>query len=228
MLNQDMIRLQQERKAHMQMMADVKSRIELLKDIQKQGASMSEEYEKLQPSYQKLLHFSRAMRGDNSVGIERYVLGIMLSNITANANQLLAGVHHGRYQIYRSEHASGKTRKAGLEFSIYDAYSCSMRNVVSLSGGEKFLVSLALSLALSMSVQARNGGISFDCMFIDEGFGTLDEHSIADALAILQTMTQGKGMIGIISHVEVLKENIPGGIEVEKTRNGSTIIIRKD
>ncbi|QNM11542.1 MULTISPECIES: AAA family ATPase [Bacillota] len=228
MLNQDMIRLQQERKAHMQMMADVKSRIELLKDIQKQGASMSEEYEKLQPSYQKLLHFSRAMRGDNSVGIERYVLGIMLSNITANANQLLAGVHHGRYQIYRSEHASGKTRKAGLEFSIYDAYSCSMRNVVSLSGGEKFLVSLALSLALSMSVQARNGGISFDCMFIDEGFGTLDEHSIADALSILEKMSKQKGKIGIISHVEVLKENIPGGIEVEKTRNGSTIIIRKD
>ena len=103
-----------------------------------------------------------------------------------------------------------------------------MRNVVSLSGGEKFLVSLALSLALSMSVQARNGGISFDCMFIDEGFGTLDEHSIADALSILEKMSKQKGKIGIISHVEVLKENIPGGIEVEKTRNGSTIIIRKD
>ena len=227
-LNQKMLLLQEERKAHMQMMADIKSRIKMLKDVLKQGASMSEEYEKLQPSYQKLLHFSRAMRGDNSVGIERYVLGIMLSNITTNANQLLAGVHHGRYQIYRSEHASGKTRKAGLEFSIYDAYSCSMRNVVSLSGGEKFLVSLALSLALSMSVQARNGGISFDCMFIDEGFGTLDEHSIADALSILEKMSKQKGKIGIISHVEVLKENIPSGIEVEKTRNGSTIIIRKD
>lgn len=227
-LNQKMGELQQERKAQMQMAADIKSRIKLLSKIQKQGASMSEDYEKLQPSYQKLLHFSRAMRGDNSVGIERYVLGIMLSNITANANALLASVHHGRYQIYRSEHASGKTRKAGLEFSIYDAYSCSMRNVVSLSGGEKFLVSLALSLALSMSVQARNGGISFDCMFIDEGFGTLDEHSIADALSILEKMSKQKGKIGIISHVEVLKENIPGGIEVEKTRNGSTIIIRKD
>ena len=65
-------------------------------------------------------------------------------------------------------------------------------------------------------------------MFIDEGFGTLDEHSIADALSILEKMSKQKGKIGIISHVEVLKENIPGGIEVEKTRNGSTIIIRKD
>ena len=227
-LSSSLIQLQQERKRHMQQMADVNSRIMLLKDIQNKGSEMNQEYEKLQPSYQKLLHFARAMRGDNSVGIERYVLGVMLSNITANANQLLAGVHHGRYQIYRSEHASGKTRKAGLEFSIYDAYSCSMRNVVSLSGGEKFLVSLALSLALSMSVQAKNGGISFDCMFIDEGFGTLDEHSIADALSILEKMSKQKGKIGIISHVEVLKENIPGGIEVEKTRNGSTIIIRKD
>ena len=84
-----------------------------------------------------------------------------------------------------------------------------------------------MSLALSMVVQARNGGIRFDCMFIDEGFGTLDEHSIADALAILQTMTQGKGMIGIISHVEILKENIQAGIAVAKTREGSYIQIRK-
>ena len=103
-----------------------------------------------------------------------------------------------------------------------------MRSVVSLSGGEKFLVSLALSLALSISVQARNGGISFDCMFIDEGFGTLDEQSIADALTILEKMSKQKGTIGIISHVEMLKEHIPDGIEVEKTRNGSTIAIRRD
>ena len=138
MLNQDMIRLQQERKAHMQMMADVKMPDRAFKGYPKQGASMSEEYENYSQVIRNFCIFQGQCGGDNSVGIERYVLGIMLSNITANANQLLAGVHHGRYQIYRSEHASGKTRKAGLEFSIYDAYSCSMRNVVSLSGGEKF------------------------------------------------------------------------------------------
>ena len=219
---------EQQRKTLLRETAELDSSKKQLHQVLTKSEAMRSEYEALQPSYQKLIHFSKAMRGDNSVGIERYVLGIMLSNITQNANKLLQGVHNGRYQIYRSERASGKTRKFGLEFSIYDAYTCSMRSVVSLSGGEKFLVSLALSLALSISVQARNGGISFDCMFIDEGFGTLDEHSIADALTILEKMSHQKGTIGIISHVEVLKENIPDGIEVEKTRNGSTISIRRD
>ena len=227
-LLESQLQLEQQQKQLLSSIANVQSRKELLQGVLKQSETMLKAYEAAQPSYQKLVHFAKAMRGDNSVGIERYVLGIMLSNITQNANQLLMKVHNGRYQIYRSEHASGKTRKFGLEFSIYDAYTCSMRSVVSLSGGEKFLVSLALSLALSISVQARNGGISFDCMFIDEGFGTLDEHSIADALSILETMSRQKGTIGIISHVEALKENIPDGIEVEKTRKGSTICIRKD
>ena len=102
-----------------------------------------------------------------------------------------------------------------------------IRDSVSLSGGEKFLVSLALSLALSAVVQARNGGIQLDTMFIDEGFGTLDEHSIADALAVLQIMSSSRGYVGIISHVELLKENIPAGILVEKSREGSHVQIRK-
>lgn len=216
------------RRQQLSELAKLDSRKKQLQQVLKKSEAMVQAYEEMQPHYQKLMHFAKAMRGDNSVGIERYVLGVMLSNITQNANQLLQGVHHGRYQIYRSEHASGKTRKFGLEFSIYDAYTCSMRSVVSLSGGEKFLVSLALSLALSISVQARNGGISFECMFIDEGFGTLDEQSIADALTILEKMSKQKGTIGIISHVEMLKEHIPDGIEVEKTRNGSTIAIRRD
>lgn len=176
----------------------------------------------------KMQHFVRAMRGDNGIGIERYVLGVLLDSITAQANKLLAQIHEGRYQIFRNDDTTGRTRKYGLELSIFDTYSMEPRNVVSLSGGEKFLVSLAMSLALSMVVQARNGGVRFECLFIDEGFGTLDEHSIADALAILETMTQGKGMIGIISHVEILKENIRDGIEVVKTREGSFTYLRKE
>lgn len=174
-------------------------------------------------AYGKRSEFVRAMRGDNSIGIERYVLGVMLSSITSVANTLLENVHDGRYRIYRSDESSGRTRKFGLELCIYDAYSCSQRPVVSLSGGEKFLVSLALSLALSTVVQARSGGIHMEAMFIDEGFGSLDEQSIQDALQVLSTMSQSKAMIGIISHVELLKENIPYGITVEKHKEGSQI-----
>ena len=152
---------------------------------------------------------------------------MLLQTILQYANQLLRQVHDGRYQLYRSDEAIGRVRKSGLELGIYDSYSMGQRSVVSLSGGEKFLVSLALSLATSFVVQSKNGGMQLDAMFIDEGFGTLDEHSIADALHILQTMTKRKGMVGIISHVEILKENIADGIEVCKTRKGSTIRFRK-
>lgn len=208
-------------------LADITTHETMYLQVQASIAQIQKELDVEEPAFVELAHFVRAMRGDNGMGIERYVLGIMLGSITQQANQLLKLVHNGRYQIFRSDEASGRTRKYGLELSIYDSFTCNTRSVVSLSGGEKFLVSLALSLALSAVVQARNGGIQLDTMFIDEGFGTLDEHSIADALAVLQIMSSSRGYVGIISHVELLKENIPAGILVEKSREGSHVQIRK-
>ena len=208
-------------------LADITTHETMYLQVQASITQIQKELDVEEPAFVELAHFVRAMRGDNGMGIERYVLGIMLGSITQQANQLLKLVHNGRYQIFRSDEASGRTRKYGLELSIYDSYTCNTRSVVSLSGGEKFLVSLALSLALSAVVQARNGGIQLDTMFIDEGFGTLDEHSIADALAVLQIMSSSRGYVGIISHVELLKENIPAGILVEKSREGSHVQIRK-
>ena len=208
-------------------LADITTHETMYLQVQASITQIQKELDVEEPAFVELAHFVRAMRGDNGMGIERYVLGIMLGSITQQANQLLKLVHNGRYQIFRSDEASGRTRKYGLELSIYDSFTCNTRSVVSLSGGEKFLVSLALSLALSAVVQARNGGIQLDTMFIDEGFGTLDEHSIADALAVLQIMSSSRGYVGIISHVELLKENIPAGILVEKSREGSHVQIRK-
>ena len=219
--------LENDIKTMQKQIADTQSHIDLYEKILSSLITIQKELDVKEPAFVEMAHFVKAMRGDQGMGIERYVLGIMLTSITQQANQLLKLVHNGRYQIYRSDEASGRTRKYGLELSIYDTYTCSSRNVVSLSGGEKFLVSLALSLALSSVVQARNGGIQLDTMFIDEGFGSLDEHSIADALAVLQIMNHHKGYIGIISHVELLKENIPVGIIVEKSREGSQIRIRR-
>lgn len=209
-----------------QKQAEIENEGKQLKGTKASLLSYRSAYEKKQGIFLRLSDFVKAMRGDNGIGIERYVLGVMLSNITKTANQLLRNVHQGRYQIYRSDETSGRVRKAGLELCIYDAYSCSYRSVVSLSGGEKFLVSLALSLALSTVVQARSGGIRMDCMFIDEGFGSLDERSIDDALSVLMSMSKSKAMIGIISHVEVLKENIPYGIHVHKNQEGSTLKVQ--
>lgn len=113
------------------------------------------------PKFLKKQHFVKAMRGDNGVGIERYVLGVLLQTILQYANQLLRQVHDGRYQLYRSDEAIGRVRKSGLELGIYDSYSMGQRSVVSLSGGEKFLVSLALSLATSFVVQSKMGVCSW-------------------------------------------------------------------
>lgn len=220
-VKQDVTELGQQLEDYTKQLYELHAKTHQQADCIRQWKNLEKAIETKLSVYTRHSEFVKAMRGDNGVGIERYVLSVMLSSITAAANQLLAHVHDGRYRIYRSTQTSGKVRKSGLELCVYDAYSQSKRSVVSLSGGEKFLVSLALSMALSTIVQARNGGIRMETMFIDEGFGSLDEQSIADALQLLSNMVRRKSMIGIISHVELLKENIPYGIRVVKEKNGS-------
>lgn len=169
--------------------------------------------------------FGVTLRGDRGISLRRYVLGVMLSSVTIEANRLLKNVHDGRYQLCRTLDGSGRSRKAGLELEVFDAYSGEKRGVFGLSGGEKFLVSLALSLGLSAVVQAQSGGIRIDTMFIDEGFGSLDSSSIGDAMNILSSVKGSKRLVGIISHVQMLKETIEASISVEKSRNGSTLVI---
>ncbi len=169
--------------------------------------------------------FGTTLRGDRGISLRRYVLGVMLTSVTAEANRLLKNVHDGRYRLCRTLEGSGRTRKAGLELEVLDAYSGEKRSVAGLSGGEKFLVSLALSLGLSAVVQAQYGGIRIDTMFIDEGFGSLDSSSIKDALGILSSVKGSKRLVGIISHVQMLKETIESSISVEKDRNGSSLTI---
>ena len=153
------------------------------------------ELKKITEKYVELDQFSRILRGSNGVGLQRYVLGVMLSAITQEANRLLQKVHDGRYQLCRSIESSGRTRKAGLDLEVFDAYSGEKRNVKSLSGGEKFLVALALSLGLSAVVQAQSGGIHIDALFIDEGFGSLDPASIENALDVLASVRGGSKLI---------------------------------
>ena len=117
------------------------------------------------------------------------------------------------------------SRKVGLDLEVFDAFSGEKRSVKSLSGGEKFLVALALSLGLSAVVQAQSGGIRIDAMFVDEGFGSLDPSSIENALDILASIRGGQRLVGIISHVQLLKENIEASIEVRKERAGSEIVV---
>lgn len=202
--------------------ADRKDRIEkTIKKAEKEQKNLQEMVKK----YDMYNSFGVILRGDRGISLRRFVLGVMLTSVTVEANRLLKNVHDGRYQLCRTMEGAGRARKAGLDLEVYDAYSGEKRSVAGLSGGEKFLVSLALSLGLSAVVQAQSGGIRIDTMFIDEGFGSLDSSSIRDALNILSSVKGSKRLVGIISHVQMLKETIESTISVEKDRNGSTLVI---
>lgn len=169
------------------------------------------------------LAFAKKLRGDSGMGLQRYVLAIMFNQIIGEANRMLSKVHGGRYHLYRTDE-KGMGNKRGLELKVHDNRSPDTegRSVGMLSGGEKFLVSLSLSIG--MSTVAQRGGIQIDALFIDEGFGTLDDSSIHDAMDILEHVRKGSGLIGIISHVRLLESNIPTHLEVVKTGAGSKIV----
>ncbi|WP_326907740.1 AAA family ATPase [Sedimentibacter sp. MB31-C6] len=184
-----------------------------------------EQLYEMMKKYDNYYNFGITLRGDTGISLRRYVLGVMLSSVTVEANRLLKNVHDGRFQLCRTLEGKGRSRKAGLDLEVFDAFSGEKRGVDSLSGGEKFLVSLSLSLGLSAVVQAQSGGISMDTMFIDEGFGSLDSSSIGDAMRVLSSVKGSKRLVGIISHVQNLKETIETSIIVEKGREGSKLQI---
>lgn len=170
------------------------------------------------------LAFAKKLRGDAGTGLQRYVLGILFSSVIAAANRMLSMVHGGRYRLFRSDEKAQGSNKRGLELKVYDKNSEEHegRFVSTLSGGEKFLTSLALSIG--MSTIAQKSGIRIEALFIDEGFGSLDEDSITDAMQILDSIQQANGLVGIISHVQLLQERIPTKLRVEETEKGSHII----
>jgi len=202
--------------------AVLKSESERLGQLCKEISAKSEKNFELLLKCEENLNFAKKLRGDIGIGLQRYVLAVMLSAVTAEANKLLAEVHGGRYRLFRtSSTASGRTRKSGLELEVSDSFSGERRSVVSLSGGEKFLAALSLSIGLSALVSAQSGGTKLEAMFIDEGFGSLDPTSVADALAVLSHVKNAKGSVGIISHVDILKETIGTRVEITKGRKGS-------
>lgn len=168
--------------------------------------------------------FAKKLRGDTGTGLQRYVLGIMFSSVIKAANRMLEMVHDGRYRLFRTDDLAQGTKKRGLELKVYDKMSeeSEGRFVNTLSGGEKFLVSLALSIG--MSEIAGRSGIRIEALFIDEGFGTLDEESIDDAMNILNGIKRANGLVGIISHVQLLRDTIPAKLIVEENASGSRIV----
>ena len=161
--------------------------------------------------------------GKQRITFENYVQSYYLNNVLIEANKRLIKMTDGRYDLRKKEVSSSLTEKMGLEFSIFDSYTGKEREVSSLSGGEKFKAALALALGLSDVISMFAGGIKMDALFIDEGFGSLDQESLNQALNTLSDLVDDDKLVGIISHVSELISRIDKKIVVKKNNNGSYI-----
>lgn len=160
------------------------------------------------------------------MSFETYVQGAYFEQVIAAANDRLRIMSASRYALMRRQSGSDKRSAAGLELDVYDRYTGTVRPAGTLSGGETFLASLALALGLSDVIMAQAGGMHVDAIFIDEGFGSLDDEACQLAVEVLERLSAGDRMIGIISHVDELKERIGRQFRISKTSSGSTIELR--
>ncbi len=158
---------------------------------------------------------------------EAYVQGAFFDQILEAANRRLSRMTAGQYELMRADFPDS-LQDRGLELAVMDYHTGRPRAVRTLSGGESFEASLALALGLSDVVQRRHGGVSIETMFIDEGFGSLDGESLDAAIRTLLSLAGDRRLVGIISHVDGLKERIDRQIVVRKTLTGSTAVIRAD
>jgi exonuclease SbcC len=154
------------------------------------------------------------------ISFERYILIEFLEHILYAANVRLRDLSNGQFTLQRSERLENRGKQSGLGLDVYDSYTGQHRDVKTLSGGEKFNASLCLALGMTDVIQSHQGGVTIEMMFIDEGFGSLDEESLQKAITALVDLQRAGRMIGVISHVQELKDAFPACLEVSKTKEG--------
>lgn len=155
-----------------------------------------------------------------------YVLAAQLQDVATSASLHLNAMTHGRYTLeYSTEREKGRgSKKSGLGIVVKDAWHDKVRPTKSLSGGETFMASLALALGLAEVVQHRNGGISIDTLFVDEGFGSLDDSTLEEVMGTLDSLRENGRVIGLISHVSEMKNRITTQVQVRCSPEGSHIV----
>ena len=178
--------------------------------------------------FRRLYTLVKGTTGNGKITLEQYIQAAGFDGIIAAANRRLLPMSGGQYELYRQRDSIGKKINSFLDLEVLDNYTGHRRPVGNLSGGESFKASLSLALGLSDTVSSNLGGIQMDALFVDEGFGTLDRKSMEDAMDALINLSGTNKLVGIISHREELKENIPQQIKVKKLRDGSQITIETD
>lgn len=194
--------------------------------IYKSIERVNEKSEKSEKHYSWLRTLSDTVNGSLSgksrIKLETYVQMSFFDRIIMRANTRFMRLTDGQYELKRSDSKDNYKNQTGLELDIIDHYNGTIRSVKSLSGGEAFEASLSMALGMSDEIQSRSGGIQIDTMFIDEGFGSLDDESLSQAVKVLNSLSSSDRLIGIISHVSVLKDRIDKQIVVSKGKTGGS------
>ena len=165
-----------------------------------------------------------SLKGKQHVMFETWIQMVFLDRILRRANVHLMQMSGGKYDLKRRETPDDNRGQSGLELDIVDHTNGTTRSVRTLSGGESFIASLSLALGLSEEIQTSAGGIRLDTMFVDEGFGSLDEETLRQAMRALNSLSESNRLIGIISHVAELRRTIDRQIVVRKERTGGSTV----
>ncbi len=218
--------LQEERK---QLQNELNDRQLMIKTDKKAAGQLIElqvSFEKADEEYRTAARLSDVANGEMAgrpkLAFEQYIQMVYFDRVLSEANQRFSRMTDGRYLLLRRRE-NGLQGRSGLELDVFDYYTGRTRNAQTLSGGEAFKASLSMALGLSDVVQQYAGGIQLDAVFIDEGFGSLDQESLNQAIGILQELSGSSRLTGIISHVEELKDRIDKKIVVKRGSTGSTL-----
>ncbi|MDK1359396.1 SMC family ATPase [Arthrobacter sp. zg-Y1219] len=197
--------------------------------LQEYARELAEAAERIRPLEQRhdlLRSVTDTARGGGENGykmtLSTYVLAARLEQVAAAATERLSAMTGGRYALVHSDSTSGN-RKAGLGLHVTDAWTGQHRDTSTLSGGEGFMASLALALGLADVVQQEAGGVSIETLFVDEGFGSLDETSLEQVMDALEGLRDGGRVVGLVSHVAEMKQRIGAQLQITKGRNGSSV-----
>ena len=157
--------------------------------------------------------------------LSAYILAARLEQVAAAATVRLERMSGGRYSLVHTDERDGHGRRSGLGLAVVDAWTGRTRPTSTLSGGETFFASLALALGLADVVTGESGGAQLETLFVDEGFGSLDDDTLDEVMAVLDGLRDGGRSVGIVSHVAELRQRIPAQLRVTKSASGSSLAI---
>lgn len=214
--------IEEQEKKYYQLHEKMLNNQQLVQEINAQRTTIEDKFEEVAA----LQQLADTVNGNNpkKISFERYMLQTYLERVLTVANQRLDRLTNSRYQFELNHEAGSYRNQTGLEINIYDDNSGTVRSAHTLSGGESFIAALALALSLAEVIQEQAGGVLIDALFIDEGFGSLDEEALEMAMEALETIENEGRMIGIISHIGELKARIPQQLQIKSNGNGQSTV----